>query len=118
MLQHLFLSTSHSSSILALRKWTDMSVRQVAIHWPTLLVVGNEFLSLKCYECKFSPSWVSLTSRREGASLTFVGHPSRDYVTNEISYGVDVLLYRPFFPIGMVKAESDFTVRSVKTSPG
>ena len=69
-------------------------------------------------------SGVSLTSWRESTSLALVGHPSSDGVTIEIPYGADVLLHRPAlhpipsFPIGLVKTESDFTVRSVETGLG
>ena len=38
---------------------------------------------------------VSLTSWGECASLALVGHPSSDGITIKITYGVDVLLYRP-----------------------
>ena len=58
---------------------------------------------------------------RRCASLPFVGHPSSDGITIKMPYGVDVLhrpaLY-PIFPIGLVKTESDFNVRSVKTDLG
>ena len=40
-------------------------------------------------------SGVSLTSRREGASLALVGRPSSDGNTIKIPYDVDVLLHRP-----------------------
>ena len=36
-------------------------------------------------------SRVSLTSRRDGAFLSLVGHPSSDIVTIEIPCGVDVI---------------------------
>ena len=47
-------------------------------------------------------------------------HPFSGGVTIKILYGVDVLLNPcipciPSFPIGLVKAESDFIVRSVET---
>ena len=65
----------------------------------------------------------SFTSWEEGASLASVGHPSSDGVTIKIPYRVDVLLHRsdshtPSFPIGLVKTESDFIVRSVEASLG
>ena len=61
-------------------------------------------------------SRASLTSWGEGASLALVGHPSSDVVTIKMPYGVDVLLPRTtWFPIGLVKTESDFIVRSVET---
>ena len=70
-------------------------------------------------------SRVSLTSWGEGASLALVGHPFNDGITTKIPYGVDVLLCRPSFRIGLVKtksdfiglvkAKSDFIVRSVDT---
>ena len=60
---------------------------------------------------------VSLTSWGEGVSLALVGHPSSDGVTINIPYGVDVLLHRSF-PIGLVKNESYFFVRSVETGLG
>ena len=47
------------------------------------------------------------------------GHPSSDGVTMKILFGVDVYcinqLRSPFFPVGLVKTESDFLVRSVET---
>ena len=49
-----------------------------------------------------------LTLRGQSASLVY-GHPSSDGVTIRIPCVVDVL-----FPIGLVKTESDFIVRSVK----
>ena len=67
-------------------------------------------------------SGVSLTSWGEGASLAFVGHPTSDGVTINISYGVDVLYIdqprTPPFPIGLVTTESDFVVSSVETGLG
>ena len=63
----------------------------------------------------------SLTSRGEGASLALVGHPSSDGVTIKMPYGVDVFidqLCTPSFPIGLVKTESGFNVRSVETGLG
>ena len=57
----------------------------------------------------------------EGASLALVGHPSSDGVTIKMPYGVDVFidqLCTPSFPIGLVKTESGFIVRSVETSLG
>ena len=59
-------------------------------------------------------SGVSLTSWEEGASLALVGHPSSDGVTIKMPYGVDVL----HLPIGFVKTESGFIVRSVETGLG
>ena len=50
-----------------------------------------------------------------------VGHPSSDGVTIKMPYGVDVLHQpdsHPIFPIGLVKAESAFIVRSVDTGLG
>ena len=60
-----------------------------------------------------------LTSWGEGASLALVGHPSSDGVTIKMPYGVDVFidqLRTPSFPIGLIKTESGFIVRSVETS--
>ena len=34
-----------------------------------------------------------ITLNTQGASLALVGHPSSDYVTINIPYGVDVLLH-------------------------
>ena len=65
-------------------------------------------------------SRVSLTSWGEGASLALVGHPSSDGVMI-LCYGVDVLhqpALHPIFPIGLVKTESGFIVRSVETGLG
>ena len=52
-----------------------------------------------------------------------VGHPSSDGVTIKIPYGVDILLTLtsfalPSFPIGLVKTESRFIVRSVEIGLG
>ena len=58
---------------------------------------------------------------REGASLALVGHPSSDGVTIKMPYWVDVFidqLCTPSFPIGLVKTESGFIVRSVETGLG
>ena len=47
-----------------------------------------------------------------------VGHPSSDGVAIKMPYGVDVLhepALHPSFPIGLVKTESSFIVRSVET---
>ena len=63
-------------------------------------------------------SGVSLTSWGEGASLVLVGYPSSVGVTI-VTYWINILLHQPAphpsFPIGLVKAESDFIVRSVET---
>ena len=63
-------------------------------------------------------SGVSLTSWGEGASLVLVGYPSSVGVTI-VTYWINVLLHQPAphpsFPIGLVKVESDFIVRSVET---
>ena len=66
-------------------------------------------------------SEASLTSWGEGASLALVGHPSSDGVTIKMPYGVDVFidqLRTPSFPVGLVKTESGFIVRSVETGLG
>ena len=67
------------------------------------------------------PSRACLTSCG-GASLALVGHTSSDGSTIKIPYGVDALsltsLVSPSFPTGLVKTESDFTVRSVETDLG
>ena len=66
-------------------------------------------------------SGASLSSWVEGASLAVVGHPSSDGVTIKIPYGVGVLhrpASHPIFPIGLVKSESGFIVRSVETGLG
>ena len=57
----------------------------------------------------------------EGASLALVGRPSSDGVMIKMPYGVDVFidqLCTPSFPIGLVKTESGFIVRSVETGLG
>ena len=62
-----------------------------------------------------------LISWGEGASLVLVGHPSSDGITIKMPYGVDVLhrlVSHPIFPIGLVKIESSFIVRSVETGLG
>ena len=60
-----------------------------------------------------------------GASLAMVDYPSSDGVTINIPYRLDILQHRPVlerkipcFPIGLVKTESDFIVRSVETGLG
>ena len=66
-------------------------------------------------------SGASLTSRGEGSSLALVGDPSSDGVTIKIPSWVDVYidqLRTPYFPIGLVKIESGFIVRSVETGLG
>ena len=69
-------------------------------------------------------SGVSLTSWGEGGSLALVGHTSSDGVTIKIPYGVLQMFYyiyqphTPSFPIGLIKTESDFTVRLFKTDLG
>ena len=66
-------------------------------------------------------SGASLTSWREGASIALVGHPSSDGVTIKMPYGVDVFIDQlptPSFPIGLVKTESGFILRSVETGLG
>ena len=66
-------------------------------------------------------SRANLTSWGEGASLALPGYPSSDGVIIKMFYGV-VVLHRPAlhpsFPIGLVKTESGFTVRSVETGIG
>ena len=63
------------------------------------------------------PIGVSLTSWG-GASLALADQLSTGGVTIKIPYGVDLLLYQPAsnpsFPIGLVKTESDFVVKSVE----
>ena len=67
-------------------------------------------------------SRVSLTSWGECASLALVGHPSSDCITIKIPYGADIYYVdqprTPSFPIGLVKAKSDFIVRSLETGLG
>ena len=67
-------------------------------------------------------SRVSLTSWGEGASLALIGHPSSKSITIKIPYRVDVFFIdksrTSFFPIGLVKTESDSIVRSVKSGLG
>ena len=66
-------------------------------------------------------SRASLTSWGEGASLALVGDSSSDGVTIKMPDGVDVLhrpASHPSFPIGLVKTESGFIVRSVETGLG
>ena len=66
-------------------------------------------------------SRASLTSWGKGASLVIVGHPSSDAVAIKMPFGVDVLIDQlriPTFPIGLVKTESGFIVRSVETGSG
>ena len=66
-------------------------------------------------------SGASLTTWGEGASLSLVGRPSSDGVSIKMPYGVDVFidqLRTPSFPIGLVKTETGFIVRSVETGLG
>ena len=66
-------------------------------------------------------SGASLTSWEKGVSLALVGHSSSDGVTIKMPYGVDVFidqLRTPSFPIGLIKTESGFIVRSVKAGLG
>ena len=66
-------------------------------------------------------SGASFTSWGKGASLALVGEFSTDGVTLKMPFGVDVFidqLRTPSFPIGLVKTEYDFIVRSVKTGLG
>ena len=69
-----------------------------------------------------SPRGASLTSWAEGASLALVGHLSNDGTKIRKPYGVDVYYTNQpqtlFFPIGLVKTESDFIFRSVETDLG
>ena len=53
--------------------------------------------------------------------LVLVGYPSSDGVTIKMPYRVDVLhrpALHPPFPVGLVKTESGFIVRSVETGSG
>ena len=64
---------------------------------------------------------VSLTSWGEGASCALLGYPCSDGVMIKMPYDVDVLhqpASNPTFPLGLVKTESAFTVRSVETGLG
>ena len=66
-------------------------------------------------------SRASLTSWGEGVSLALVGDSSSDGVTIKMPDGVDVLhrpASHPSFPIGLVKSECGFMVRSVETGLG
>ena len=63
----------------------------------------------------------SLTSWGEGAFLALVSNLSSYGVTIKMPYGVDVFIDQPrtsSFPIGFVKTESGFIVRSVETGLG
>ena len=59
----------------------------------------------------------SLTSQGEGTCLALVGHHSSDGVTIKMPYHIDQLR-TPSLPIGLVKTESGFIVRSVVTGLG
>ena len=63
-------------------------------------------------------SGASLTSWGGGAFLTLVGSTSSDGVTIKMPYRVNVLYQTVSFPIGLVKTESGFTVRSVEAGLG
>ena len=66
-------------------------------------------------------SEASLTSWGEGASLALVGDPSSDGVTIKMPYGGRYFTSTslpPHLPIGLVKTESGFIVRSVETGLG
>ena len=60
-------------------------------------------------------SGATVTVWGEGASLALVGPSYNDAVTIKVSYGVNKCLCTPSIPIGLVKTESDFIVRSVET---
>ena len=66
--------------------------------------------------------WGQSYHMEEGTSLILVGHPSSDDVQIKVPYGVNILLHppasHPSFPIGLVKTESDFIIRSVETGLG
>ena len=58
---------------------------------------------------------------KKGACLALVGQTSSNGVTIKMPYGVDVLhrpASHPIFPIGLVKTEFGFIVRSVETGLG
>ena len=64
----------------------------------------------------------SFTSWEEGASLALVGHPlvmvpQQIYLLEWMFYYTDQH-YTPSFPLGLVKYESDFIVKSVETGLG
>ena len=62
-------------------------------------------------------SQLSFTSWGEGATLILAGNPFSDSVTTKIPqmfYYIDHP-HTPFFPIGLVKTETDFIVASVET---
>ena len=66
-------------------------------------------------------SGASLTTWGKGASSALAGNPSSDGVTIKMPDGVDVLhrpASHPSFPIGLVKSECGFMVRSVETGLG
>ena len=50
--------------------------------------------------------------------MALVDHPSGDGIAGGVPYGVDALLHlpalHPSFPVGLVKAGSDFIVRLVE----
>ena len=76
------------------------------------------YLTLRHSNTGLVSSGASLTSWGKGV---FVGHPSSDGVTIKIAYRIDVLidqLRTPYFPIGLVKTESDFNFTSVETGLG
>ena len=53
--------------------------------------------------------------------LALVGNPSSDGVTIKMPYRLDVLhrpVHTPSFPVGLVKTESSFMVRSFETGLG
>ena len=76
-------------------------------------------LSSRHWNTGFVSSRVSHTKWGESASLALVGHASSDSVTIKIPDRINVLLHQPalhpIFPIGLIKTESDFIVRSVET---
>ena len=66
-------------------------------------------------------SGAGLPSWGEGAFLALVGDPSSDGVTIKMPYGVDVLhrtASHPSFPVGLVKSEYGFILRSVEIGLG
>ena len=83
---------------------------------PTFYSYFKEYVSDEYY---IESYYIQYTEREFGsASLALAGHPSNDGVTTKMPYGLDVLrdkLRTQSFPIGLVKTESAFIVRSVET---
>ena len=92
----------------------DIGLDSTSIHSYECGILTRILYSVRQWNTGLVSSGVSLTSWEEGASLALVSNPSSDDVTIKMPYGVDVI----FFPIGLVKTNSDVIFRSVETGLG